>query len=114
LAFVSVILLVGCASRPAQMPQRCPRALRYESLEARLLLAVDMGGDPAEGFEPVFGPGQDFAQQASFAAFEDDTPWAFGILAAESAGPTVTDVLVSPAPVRSLAVVFSDDVNVAP
>ncbi len=54
-----------------------------------------------------------FAEETLLSAFGEDSPLAFGVLAANVDNPAVVQVEVSPTPVQSLAVVFSDDVNAA-
>ena len=62
-------------------------------------LGLDGGGDPAE--------------ETLLSAFGADSPLAFGVLAASANNPAVAQVEISPTPVRSLAVTFSDEVNAA-
>jgi hypothetical protein len=77
------------------------------------LLTGSFGAREADDFGPVPGAGGESAEETLLSPFGDDSPLAFGVLAANVDSPTVVQVEMSPTPVQSLAVVFSDDVNAA-
>lgn len=101
------------ASKRGQSPRRCLRRLRCEILETRQLLTGNLGEGEVDEFGAVPDAGADPAEETLLFAFGEDSPLAFGVLAANMDNPAVAQVEISPTPVQSLAVVFSDEVNAA-
>ena len=90
------------------------RLLRCENLEASPAVDRQLGGGRSGRRWPrcLMSAGIPTQETLLFASGEDSS-LAFGVLAANADNPAVVQVDVPPAPVQSLAVMFSDDVNLA-
>jgi hypothetical protein len=76
------------------------------------LLTGNFGAGEADDSGPVPADGES-AEETLLIAFGEDSPLAFGVLAANADNPAVVQVEISPTLVLSLAMVFSHDVNAA-
>lgn len=101
-------------SRKSQSRRPTRRFLRLESLESRQLLTASVTEGDVVGYDPVSDSGDgDFVQEALRLATEPGWSSTYGVLASSAANPAVLQVDVPSAPVQSIAVTFSDDVDLA-
>jgi hypothetical protein len=81
-------------------------------LESRQLLAAGVWEGEADEIGVVSETGGEPVEELLFTAFDEESPLAF-VLTANADHPAVAQVEIPPAPVQSLAVTFSDDVDAA-
>ena len=110
--------VIRSAARGGKLRRRQPRRpycrlLRCEILEPRQLLTVSFGEGEADDVGPVPDVVGDPTPETLLIASGEDSSLAFGVLVANADNPAVVQVEVSPTPVQSLAMTFSDDVNAA-
>ena len=102
------------ASKRRPSSRRGPRRLRCEALEPRQLLTAGVGEGDGDVLGPVSDSGDGEPSSGPFLLASDAVLFsAYEMSAASAANPSVLQVELSSAPVPSLTVTFSDDVNLA-